>query len=413
MNRSEEGEEESTEDEESTENEEEEESTDEHNTSIRGKQKEEEELIEGEEEEESTEDKEEEESTDEHNTSKRGKQKEEEELIEGEEEEESTEGEEEEESTDEHNTSKRGKQKEEEELIEGEEEEESTEGEEEEESTDEHNTSKRGKQKEEEELIEGEEEEESTEGEEEEESTDEHNTSKRGKQKEEEESTEGEEEEESTEDKEEEESTDEHNTSIRGKQKDPVSKFCIYAFTLPNVLHPSNSGSSPKLVRVAVTINLNKQLRQLRNKLKFLCDKSEGSEPNENVMLISAEMLLHSGRESSGIKGDIEVKNTAAVVRSMLGHPPTLAYVGRKAGRQLVGKYDELFGTECFSSHLGKGLKDCGFTEWVICSPEKIKALKTDISTDKIVSKEKVHESCTEFLMRLKMVLEPDHLLLE
>ena len=159
-------------------------------------------------------------------------------------------------------------------------------------------------------------------------------------------------------------------------------------------------------------------------------------------MLISAEMLLHSGRESSGIKGDIEVKNTAAVVRSMLGHPPTLAYVGRKAGRQLVGKsvWDELsvyyrskfygftakkkreimidrttedMNNECLVPHLGKGLKDCGFTEWVICSPEKIKALKTDISTDKIVSKKKVHESCTEFLMRLKMLLEPDHLLLE
>ena len=251
-------------------------------------------------------------------------------------------------------------------------------------------------------------------------------------------------------------------TQQSGLETNLSDRFSIYAFTLPQALNPSDNPRSSKLVKVGITTrDLSTRLKEYKE-LKTFCDESEQNYlcgPQCLEMLISAE--ISAGRKVND--SDIEVCNTEAVVRSMLGHPPTLAYVGRKAKRQIAGEmaYDTLYKDQSLWKDLDikfdperhltargvantdfqkeikripkvkqyidrkilqiirtnglipllkKGLKTCGFTEWVVCSHQKIEALKRDIKTDKIVSKEKgeVHESCTAFLMRLKLLFGSD-----
>ena len=183
--------------------------------------------------------------------------------------------------------------------------------------------------------------------------------------------------------------------------------FWIYAFTLPQVLNPPDGPPhSPKLVKVGITMEvLSTRLNNLNRNLRNVC--------GEEYYLINAECdeMLIRAQISVGwpvSDKDIQVTNPEAVTRSMLGHPATLAYVGRKLKRK-IGERNAYE----FSTALKEITEGCGFTEWVVCSHQKIEALKRDIKTEKILSKEEVHESGTAFLMRLKIVLENPNLLLE
>ena len=186
-----------------------------------------------------------------------------------------------------------------------------------------------------------------------------------------------------------------------GEEKD---KFWIYAFTLPRVLNPPDSPHSPKLVKVGITMeDLPARLTTLNANLQKFCDEGYFNAECEE-MLIRAQISVGWPVSDK----DIQVTNPEAVTRSMLGHPATLAYVGRKLKRK-IGERDAYE----FSTALKEITEGCGFTEWVVCSHQKIEALKRDIKTEKILSKEEVHESGTAFLMRLKIVLENPNLLLE
>ena len=179
-------------------------------------------------------------------------------------------------------------------------------------------------------------------------------------------------------------------------EKSSVEKkeFYIYAYTLP----PAMNEPGIQLVKVGYT----------EDSLAVRFTDPRSAWEKAGVCKQHKFLYLGSGRRSPGCKVQYkelfikakffvpktEIKNTEALTRYLLGQPVTVAYVKRRLETLDLSEHLHTL----FEGH-------CGFTEWVVCSQEKIDALKEDKENNKVVSKNETHESSTAFLETLHTIL--------